>query len=125
MVGENMDVLDEAKKIMIKAGCEKAFAVYKMDLCGLAEVRSCNEKGESIEIEKNINELVPIIQQKLEFDPDKPIECPLNSSMNKYLEFILKNKNIIPCNLNEDEFIELENKIEPLLKEYNWKFQKK
>ncbi len=120
-----MDILEEAKKLMIEAGCEKAYAVYKMDLCGLAEVRSCNENGESIEIEKSINELVPTIQQKLEFDPEKPIECPLNSSMDKYLEFILKTKTIIPCNLKDNEFQNLKEKLNSLLTQYNWTIQKR
>ena len=120
-----MSVLDEAKELMTKAGCEKAYAVYKMELNGLAEVRSCNENGESIEIEKNISKLVPIIEQKLEFDPAKPIECPLNSSMDKYLEFILKNRNIIPCNLNDEEFRNIEEKLSLLLKKYDWTIQKR
>jgi hypothetical protein len=123
--GDYMDILEEAKKLMIEAGCEKAYAVYKMDLCGLAEVRSCNENGESIEIEKSINELVPTIQQKLEFDPEKPIECPLNSSMDKYLEFILKTKTIIPCNLKDNEFKKLKEKLNSLLTQYNWTIQKR
>jgi hypothetical protein len=119
-----MEILDEAKKIMIAAGCKKAFAVYKMDCLGLAEVRSCNEKGESIEIEKKIDDLIPVIEQKLEFDPEKPIECPINSSMTKYLEFNLKNKTIIPCNLDEDELNQLKNKLMSIIKEYNWTIQK-
>ena len=120
-----MEILEEAKKIMNEAGCKKAFAIYKMDLCGLAEVRSCNEKGESIEIEKSINDLVPIIQQKLEFDLEKPIECPLNSSMHKYLEFILKSKTIIPRNLDDKEFYGLKEKLNSLLTQYNWTIQKR
>jgi len=120
-----MDVLDEAKELMIKAGCEKAFAVYKMDLEGLAEVRSCNEKGESIELEKNISKLVPIIEQKLIFDSKKPIECPLNTSMNKYLEFLLSDRNIVPCNLSDDEYKQIEEQLDPLLKQYNWTINKR
>jgi len=34
-----MDVLEEAKEIMKKAGCEKAFAVYGLELNDIAEVK--------------------------------------------------------------------------------------
>jgi hypothetical protein len=92
---DEMDVLEEAKELMKKAGCEKAFAVYGLELNDIAEVKECDENGESLELEKDISELVPTIEQKLVFNPEKPIECPLNSSMNKYLEFSLKNRSII------------------------------
>ncbi len=115
-----MNVLEEAKEIMKKAGCEKAFAVYEMKLNDIAVVKDCNENGESLEIKKNISELVPTIEQKLVFDPEKPIECPLNKSMNKYLEFSLKNRNITPCNLSIEECKSIEEEMRPLLKKYNW-----
>lgn len=122
--GFNMNALDEAKEIMIKAGCRKAFAVYGMELNEIAEVRNCDENGESLELEKNISELVPTIEKKLVFDPEKPIECPLNSSMNKYLEFSLKTRNITPCNLDNEECKRIENDMKPLLEKYNWTIKK-
>ena len=120
-----MNVLEEAKEIMKRAGCEKAFAVYGLELNDIAEVKKCDENGESLELEKDISELVPTIEQKLVFDPEKPIECPINSSMNKYLEFSLKNRNITPCNLNGEECKRIEGEINPLLEKYNWTIQKK
>jgi hypothetical protein len=120
-----MDVLEEAKEIMKIAGCEKAFAVYGSKLDSIAEVRHCSEEGESIELEKDISRLEPIIERKLVLDQEKPIECPLTSSMNKYLEFSLKNRSITPCNLNVEECIKIEEKINPLLKNYCWSFKKR
>jgi nitrogen fixation NifU-like protein len=93
---------------MKKAGCGKAFAVYKLELCDIAEVRSCNEKEEEIELEKDITDLVPTIERKLVVDKDQPIECPLNSSMNKYLEFSLKKKSITPYNIEDEECNKIE-----------------
>jgi len=122
--GFNMNVLEEAKEIMKKAGCKKAFAVYGMELNEIAEVRNCDENGESLELEKDINDLVPTIEKKLVFDPEKPIECPLNSSMNKYLEFSLKNRNITTCNLDKGECERIENEMKPLLEKYSWTFKK-
>ena len=58
-------------------------------------------------------------------DPEKPIECPLNSSMNKYLEFLLSNRNIVPCNLSDDEYKQIEERLDPLLKQYNWTIKKR
>ena len=118
-----MNVLEEAKEIMKRAGCEKAFAVYVLELNDIADVKNCDENGSSLELEKNINELVPTIEQKLVFDPEKPIECPINSSMNKYLEFSLKNRNITPCNLNGEECERIKGEINPLLEKYNWTIQ--
>ncbi len=115
-----MDVLEEAKEIMKIAGCEKAFAVYGSELDSIAEVRHCSEEGESIELERDINDLVPTIERRLVFDLEKPIECPINSSMNKYLEFSLKNRNIIPFNLSGEEFERVEGEVRPLLEKYNW-----
>ena len=120
-----MNVLDEAKEIMKKAGCKKAFAVYGLDLNDIAEVKDCDENGESLELEKDINELVPTIEQKLVFNPEKPIECPINSSMNNYLEFSLKNRSITPFNLNAEECKKIEEEMKPLLEKYNWTIQKK
>jgi hypothetical protein len=122
--GNNMDVFEEAKEIMRKAGCEKAFAVYDLKLNDIAVVKNCDKNGESLEIEKDINELVPSIEQKFVFDPNHPIECPLNSSMNKYLEFTLNNRKIKPCNLSEEEFEKIENEVKPLLEKYNWSIKK-
>ncbi len=122
--GFNMNVLEEAKEIMKKAGCKKAFAVYGMELNEIAEVRNCDENGESLELEKDINDLVPTIEKKLVFDPEKPIECPLDSSMNKYLEFSLKNRNITPCNLEKAECERIENEMKPLLEKYSWTIKK-
>lgn len=120
-----MDVLEEAKEIMRKAGCEKAFAVYGLELDSLAEVKECDENGECIELEKNISELQPTIERKLIFDPEKPIECPLDSSMNKYLEFSLKNKIVTPCNVTDEEWKIIEEKINPVLQKYNWSIKKR
>ena len=74
---------------------------------------------------KDIDELVPSIEQKLMFDPEKPIECPLNSSMNKYLEFSLKNRNITPSNLNGEECERIEGEISSLLEKYKWTIKKR
>ena len=119
-----MSVLEEAKNIMKRIGCEKAFAVYELELNDIAEVRECNENGESLELVKEINELVPTIDRKLVFDPQKPIECPLNESMNKYLEFSLIHKNITPCNIDSKEFKKIEEEVKPLLEKYNWTIKK-
>jgi len=120
-----MNVLEEAKEIMKQAGCNKAFAVYRMKLNDIAEVKDCDENGESLELEKNISELVPTIEQRLVFDPEKPIECPINTSMNKYLEFSLKNRDITPCNLSGEERERIEDKMRPLLEKYNWTIKKR
>jgi len=115
-----MDTLEEAKEIMKKAGCEKAFAVYDLEINDIAEVRDCNENGESLEISKDISELSHTIEKKLVFNPEKPIECPLNDSMDQYLEFSLKDRSINLCNLNSDLSKKIEENINPLIKKYNW-----
>jgi len=115
-----MDTLEEAKEIMKKIGCEKAFAVYGLELDNIAEVRSYNEKGEAIELEKDILKLDPIIERKLVLDQEKPIECPINSSMSKYLEFSLKNRKITPYNIDNYEVGRIEEIINPLMEKYNW-----
>jgi hypothetical protein len=115
-----MDELEEAKEIMKKAGCGKAFAIYDLELHDLAEVRDCSENGESLEISKDFSELSPTIDKKLVFNPDKPIECPLNDSMDQYMEFSLKNRSISLCNLNPNLSKKIEEDINPLLKKYNW-----
>jgi len=120
-----MNVLEEAKEIMKKAGCGKAFAVYELKLNDITKVKDCDENGESLEIEKDISELLPTIEQKLVFDPEKPIECPLNASMNKYLEFSLKNRNITPCNLSAEECERIEEEMKPLLEKHNWTIKKR
>jgi hypothetical protein len=119
-----MDTLEEAKEIMKKIGCEKAFAVYGLELENIAEVRGCNEKGEVIELEKDIQKLAPIIEKKLVLDQEKPIECPLNSSMGKYLEFSLINRKITPCNIDNYEAGRIEKIINPLLEKYKWSILK-
>jgi hypothetical protein len=119
-----MDVLEEAKEIMEKVGCKKAFAVYGMELDNIAEVRSCDEKGEAIEIERDISKLVPSIEKKLVLDQEKPIECPLNTSMTKYLEFNLKDRKIIPCNIRIGESERIEKIINPLLEKFHWTIRK-
>jgi len=119
-----MNTLEEAKEIMKKVGCEKVFAVYGMEIDNIAEVRSCNEKGEAIEIERDVGKLVSTIDKKLMLDTEKPIECPLNSSMNKYLEFSLKNRHITPCNLSIKECEKIIGKISLLLGKYNWTIKK-
>jgi len=115
-----MKILEEAIELIRMAGCEKAFAVYQLKLNNIATVKDCNKNGESLEIEKNVSELVSTIDCKLELDPRKPIECPLNSSMNKYLEIHLQNRSINLCNLSEEEYFTIKNKIRPLLDKYNW-----
>jgi hypothetical protein len=60
-----MDVLEEAKEIMEKIGCEKAFAVYRIEIDKIAAVRSCNKKGEAIELERDVGKLVSTIEKKL------------------------------------------------------------
>ena len=120
-----MNTLEEAKEIMKKIGCKKVYAVYGLELENIAEVRSCNEKGEAIELEGDISKLEPIIEKKLFLDQEKPIECPLNSSMSKYLEFSLKNKNIIPYNVGDMECKKIEEMINPLLNKYQWSIKKR
>lgn len=115
-----METLEEAKEIMEKAGCGKAFAVYSLELSKIAEVRNCNNKGEEIELESNVDNLVSIIEKKLILDLGKPIEYPLNSSMDKYLEFSLKKRSISLCNLDSFEIERIERVINPLLEKYNW-----
>jgi len=119
-----IDRLEEAKEIMEKIGCAKAFAVYGLELENIAEVRDCNEKGEAIELEKDIQKLTPIIERKLVLDQEKPIECPLNSSMSKYLEFSLINRKITPCNIDNIEVGRIEKILNPLLDKYNWTIKK-
>ncbi len=120
-----MDVLEEAKEIMNKIGCEKAFAVYDMKLDNIAEVKNCDENGECLEIEKEVGELVPNFYEKLIFNPEKPIVCPFNSSMDKYLEFSIKNRELTYCNFNSVECENIQNKIKPILGKYNWSINKK
>jgi uncharacterized protein YpuA (DUF1002 family) len=115
-----MDILDEAKEIMRAAGCIKAFPIYDIQLTDIAKIKNCHENGESIELEKDISKLVPNFTQELKINKEKPITCPINHALNKYLEFSLKNKQINTCNLNINEYKQIENKIHPLLKKYNW-----
>jgi hypothetical protein len=119
-----MDVLEEAKEIMKIAGCEKVFAVYGMELENIAEVRGCNEKGEKIEIEGDVSKLVPCIEKKLVLDQEKPIECPINSAMSKYLEFSLKSRYITPYNISAKECERIEEEMRPLLEKYHWTIKK-
>ena len=119
-----MDRLEEAKEIMEELGCEKAFAVYGIELEKIAEVRSCNEKGEAIELESDVWNLVSTIEKKLVLDQEKPIEFPLNSSMNKYLEFYLKDRSISLCNIDSFECDRIEKMVFSLLEKYNWTIKK-
>lgn len=119
-----MDTLEEAKEIMQAAGCIKAFPIYDIRLTDIAEVKSCHETGESIELEKDICKLVPTFLQEIKINTEKPIACPIDPSLNKYLEFSLKNKLITPCNLNISEFEKIKSKINSLLEKYNWIIKK-
>jgi len=118
-----MEFLKEAKEIMELAGCKKAFAVFKLGLGGIAEVRECNNKGESIELEKRVENLSSTIDAKLNIDLEKPIICPLDSSMNKYLE-LYKNRTIKPYNIPAEEYEQIKNKIKPLIEKYKWEIIK-
>jgi len=120
-----MNELEEAKEIMNKIGCEKAFVVYDMKLNNIAEVKDCDENGECLEIEKKVGELVPNFYENFIFNPEKPIVCPFNSSMDKYFEFSLKNREMTYCNFNEVEYENIHKKINYLLIKYNWSFNKR
>ena len=119
-----MNIIEEAKEIMQAAGCIKAFPVYDLKLADIAEVKSCHENGESIELEKDISKLVPAFSQEMILSIEKPIACPIDQSLNKYLEFSLKNRLITPCNLNIVEYEQIESKIGSLLTKYNWIIKK-
>ena len=45
--------------------------------------------------------------------------------MSKYLEFSLKNKNIIPYNVGDMECKKIEEMINPLLNKYQWSIKKR
>ena len=105
---------------MHSAGCIKAFPIYDLNLTDIAEIKNCHENGESIELEKEISKLVPTLIQEIKINKDKPITCPINTSLNKYLEFSLNNKSINFCNLDNSETKMIENKINFLLEKYNW-----
>jgi len=119
-----MDTLEEAKEIMQAAGCIKAFPVYDLKLTDILKVKSCHENGESIELEKDINKLVPNFLQEIVINREEPIVCPIDKSLNRYLEFYLKNRNITFCNLNNIEYENVESKINSLLEKYNWVIKK-
>ena len=119
-----MDKLDEAKEIMQAAGCIKAFPVYDLKLTDIAKVKSCHENGESIELEKEINKIVPAFSQEIVINTEEPIACPIGKSLRSYLEFYLKNRNIAFCNLNNIEYEQVESKINSLLEKYNWVIKK-
>ena len=119
-----MDKLEEAKEIMLAAGCNKAFSVYDIELKNIAKVESCYENGGSIELEKDINRLVTSFSQEMVLNSDKPIVCPIDNSLNKYLEFSIKNRIISLCNLNIVEHEQIESKINFLLEKYNWVIKK-
>jgi len=120
-----MDTLEEAKEIMEAAGCIKAFPIYDLKLTNIAEVKSCHENGESIELEKDISKLVPAFSQEMILNTERSIACPIDQSLSKYLEFTLKNKLITPCNLNAKKTKKIESKIGPLIAKYNWVINKK
>ena len=119
-----MDTLEEAKEIMQAAECIKAFPVYDLELNDIVEVKGCHENGESIEMEKDIDKLVPVFLQEMKINIEKPIACPIDKSLNKYLEFYLKNRRINSCNLNRSEYEQVERKINFLLEKYNWVIKK-
>ena len=119
-----MDNLEEAKKIMQAAGCIKAFPIYDLRIENIAEIKGCHEKGESLELIRDIHKLVPAYSQDMIINIEKPIACPIDPSFNKYLEFSLKNKSINTCNLNTTEYNQIEGKITFLLNKYNWVMKK-
>ena len=119
-----MDTLEEAKEIMQAAGCIKAFPVYDLRLMDIAEIKGCHKNGESIELEKEIGKLVPNFSQEMVINTEKPIACPIDESLNKYLEFNLENRLITPCNLNANEHVQIETKINSLLEKYSWSIKK-
>ena len=120
-----MDVLDEAKEIMKKAGCDRAFAFYKLELYDIAEVKNCSKNEEIIEMEKEISKLVPSMKKEIVLERDEPIECPLDASLSKYLEFSLKDKIITPYNLSSEECERIKQAIKPLLEKYHWSIKKR
>lgn len=117
-----MTILEEAKEIMGKLGCEKVFAIYKLKLneITIADIKSRNNKCEAVEIERDLNNLASSIVNEFVLDEEKPIECPLNNSMSKYLEFNLKNKEIIPFNIHDGEVNRIEKIINPVITKYKW-----
>jgi hypothetical protein len=119
-----MDVLNEAKEIMEKAGCTNVYATYNLNISEIAEFKNCNKNCEFIEAKRTINHLDPAIVKVLEIDREKPIECPLNSSMDKYLEFSLKNKSITTYSLGKKECERIKQEISPLLEKYHWSMKK-
>ncbi len=119
-----MDVLEEAKEIIEKAGCKNAYAVYKLNIDEIAEIRECNKKCEFIELKRNPHDLDPGIVKELEIDKEKPIECPLGSSSSKYLEISLINRSIVPYDINNIELERIEQEIKPLLEKYHWSIKK-
>ena len=119
-----MNTLEEAKEIMQAAGFIKAFPVYDLELNNISEIKSYHENGQSIELEKEICKLVPTFSQKIVISAEKPIVCPITQSMNKYLEFSLKNRLITTYNLNVSEYEQVESKIHALLEKYNWVIKK-
>jgi len=119
-----MDALEEAIEIMKKIGCRKVFAAYGLELENIAEVKDYNERGEIIELENDVSKMKPIIERKLVLDQEKPIQCPINLSMSKYLEFSLINKKINPYNIDNYEVGRIEKIINPLMKKYSWSINK-
>ena len=109
---------------MQAAGFIKTFPVYDLELNNISEIKSYHENGESIELEKEICKLVPTFSQKMVISIEKPIVCPIAQSMNKYLEFSLKNRLITSYNLNVSEYEQIESKIHSLLERYNWIIKK-
>lgn len=120
-----MNAFEEAKDIMKKIGCEKAYAVYNMKLNNIAEVKEYNESSECLELEKKVDELTPTLHEKLILNPEKPIICPFNSSMDKYFEFSLRKREITYCNINNVEYESIYKMIKSILEKYNWSINKK
>jgi len=119
-----MKNLEEAKEIMHAAGCVKAYSVYDFQLNDIAEVKNCDEEGGSIELERDITQLKQNFLKEMVLNTDKPIICPINPSLNKYLKFSINDKTISTSNLNPKEYFTIQNKINSLLKKYNWLIKK-
>ena len=96
-----------------------------LELNDISDVKDCDVYWWSLELEKNINELVPTIEWRLVFDlKKKSIGCPLNGSMDKYLKFSPGNRIITPCNLRDKECKRIEDNVNPFLIRLKWSIKK-
>jgi hypothetical protein len=123
--GKYMEILDEAREIMDEAGCKNAYAIYKLKINEIIDVKEFNKNYGNIELKRTINQLNPAIVRILELDIEKEIECPLNSSPDKYLEFSLENRSIKTHNLRDNEIDDLKKRINYLLEEYQWELKER